>query len=77
MTFAQLHYFIAGVKERELEQWRHTRMIMWSAIAPNSKKKLRPEQILKLPGDVKKGRQLSADEYNALKSKWYSKAGKA
>ena len=77
MTFAQLHFFMEGIKERELEAWRHTRFIMWSNIAPNSKRKITPEQVLKIRRDTPKGRPISAEEYKDLKSKWYGQTAKA
>lgn len=55
------------------EAWEQTRMLMLYSIVPHSKKSLRPEDVLSLPWDQSKQKEvrskdaaLSQEEFNKL-----------
>lgn len=47
------------------QRTRELRMLMWSAIAPHSRKRLKPQDIMQLPED-KVDNRIDPDEYEAL-----------
>lgn len=77
MTFSQLHFFLQGRKDDRLEGWRQARWMVSYITAPHVKTPLKPHKILPLDGDIVLKEQLSAEEYNELKSKWYNNTAKA
>lgn len=77
MTFAQLHFFLQGIRNKEEESWRHTRMLMWASMQPHTKKTLRPEKIIKLSSDIPKGKPISKERYQELIDRYYPDLPKA
>lgn len=54
MTWAEVDAYLTGLDEAERTSWDQTRMIMYTVAQCNSRKKLRPKDILPLPWDDEK-----------------------
>lgn len=70
MTFSQLHFFLKGKRDNDLEQWRIARWMVAYVTAPHVKNPKQPHQILPLENDTV-SKPMSAEKYKELKSKWY------
>ena len=51
MTFDEAAAYMRGLHLRERDEWERTRMMMWAAIMPHSKKKLEYQDIMKFAWD--------------------------
>jgi len=51
LTLAQFNMYLEGFFEEYKNEWEQTRLIMWSIIQPNSKKKLKPTEIISFDWD--------------------------
>jgi hypothetical protein len=54
MEFGEFMCAYLGHSRKREQMLSDLRLIVWSNLAPNSKKKLKPEDIIRLPGDSKK-----------------------
>ena len=50
-------------RERGLEDLR---LLVWSGIAPHSRRRIRPQDIIKLPGDKREFERVDIDTYKAI-----------
>jgi len=49
MTFNEFAHYIEGQNNRELAELSNTRLIAWSNLAPNSKRKIKPQDVISIP----------------------------
>ena len=54
MTWHEVDAFLSGMDDANRLSWEQTRMIMYTIAQSNSRKKLRPKDILPLPWDDEK-----------------------
>lgn len=54
MTWYEADAYLTGMEENEKISWEQTRLIMYAVTQCNSKKKLSPKDVLKLPWDNEK-----------------------
>jgi hypothetical protein len=81
MTFAELSFYVQGVASREREEWKRTRTIAWAVFQSQAGKgkRIKPEQIIKLPEDDKpkqRTRRMTPEEYRKLADKFKKLKGK-
>ncbi len=51
MSSGEFYVYLDGYHERNENAKENTRLIMWSAIAPHSKKKIKPKDLIPLSRD--------------------------
>lgn len=75
MSYGEFMCRFNGFTRQKEEALSSLRMVMWSAIAPHSKKKLKPEDIIKLPSErrPKKVEYMTKERFNELKEKWLTR----
>ena len=72
MCLSEFFVYSEGVSKREQLQLDITRRIMWASIAPHTKKKIKPQDLIQLPiDDVKKELKpnVSKEEFNRIANK--------
>ena len=54
MEFGEFWCRVLGRQRGRMQELEDLRLVVWSALAPHSKKKLRPQDVFSLPGDGKR-----------------------
>ena len=75
MTWGEFQCMYRGHIREQERRLHETRLIMWAAVRPHSKKKIKPEDLLPLPMDSRAAigaEKISKERYNELKEKWLS-----
>ena len=62
MQFYELDILLENLNYCVRSDWEMTRNIMWSNLAPMSKKRIKPKDVLELPFDTPKKLQLPKQE---------------
>lgn len=75
MEFGEFMCRYLGHARKREQMLSDLRLIVWSNIAPHSKKKIRPQDVIRLPGDVNKAAKPelkvnSRDRFIKLKQLW-------
>jgi hypothetical protein len=74
MTWGEFQCRYRGFLRKREARLQDARLIMWAAIAPHTKKKLKPEDLISLPCDRRRGpyKLMDKERYEELKKKWLS-----
>lgn len=73
LTYRDLQNYLEGYAERNLDEWRRTRLQSWIVYAANVESKDRKaiEEWMPLAGDVKKRKRLmSKNQWEYMKKYW-------
>lgn len=54
MSWQEIDAYLMGMEEAERNSWDQTRLIMYAVAQSNSRKRLRPKDVLPLPWDNEK-----------------------
>jgi hypothetical protein len=74
MEFGEFMCMYLGHARKREQRLSDLRLILWANLAPHSKKKIKPEELIRLPSDNKKHRPElkvnSRERFEKLKELW-------
>ncbi len=74
MTWGEFQCRLRGWQRWQEARLNEVRLVMWAAISPHSKRRLRPQDIMELPMDSRKRFRrsdlISKEKYKELIERW-------